>query len=199
VLRNDGDVEGDALSAQLVQAPAHGTLSVLPDGGFRFRPGLDRNGPVSFRYRVVDAAGASSEAQVALSVTPVNDAPVNVMPSFVSTLRSTPVTFSSAGGTQVAVTDVDGGPGPARVTLVAASGHVTLKTRTGLTFAAGDGVSDAGMDFRGTLAAVNAALDGAVFRPKAGFVGIAGLTVTSDDLSGMPTANDVDRTSIAVR
>jgi hypothetical protein len=199
VLRNDADVDGDALTAQVVVAPAHGALELLPDGGLRYVPALDRSGPDSFRYRVVDSAGATSEAQVALTVTAVNDAPVNVLPASLSMLRNTTATFSAATGTRVAVTDVDRGAGQVKVTLAAAYGKLTLKTRAGLTFHAGDGVRDSRMVFRGTLASVNAALDGSTFRPKTGFVGIAGLTVTSDDLSGTATATDVDRLSIAVR
>ncbi len=199
VLHNDADMDGDALIAEVVVAPAHGRLELGPDGGFRYVPALDRSGSDSFRYRVVDPTGATSEALVALAVSAVNDAPVNVLPASLSMLRNTTSTFSSTTGTRVAVTDVDRGAGKVKVTLNAAYGTVTLKTRAGLTFQAGDGFWDSRMVFRGTLAAVNAALDGSTFRPKTGFVGSAGLTVTSDDLSGTATSTDVDRLPITVR
>ena len=41
VLANDTDVDGDALSAVLVTGPAHGTLSLQPDGAFTYTPAAD--------------------------------------------------------------------------------------------------------------------------------------------------------------
>ncbi len=56
-----------------------------------------------------------------------------------------------------------------------------------LTFAAGDGTRDATMTFRGTAAEVNAALDGLVFTPTAGFNGLASITVSTSDLGNSGT------------
>ncbi len=50
------------------------------------------------------------------------------------------------------------------------------------TFSTGDGTRDATMTFQGTLAEINAALDGLVFTPNVGFNGLATVTITTNDL-----------------
>ena len=54
VLGNDTDVDGDALTAVGVDAPAHGTLTLNPDGSFSYKPAANYNGGDSFSYRVND-------------------------------------------------------------------------------------------------------------------------------------------------
>ena len=56
------------------------------------------------------------------------------------------------------------------------------KGASGLTFQDGDGVFDASMTFTGSLADVNAALEGLTYTPNSSFVGVDTLTVTTDDL-----------------
>ena len=76
VLGNDGDIEGDVLTAVLVGDVAHGTLTLNADGSFTYLPDADYNGDDRFTYRVVDGDGDESpEAAVTISVAPVNDAP----------------------------------------------------------------------------------------------------------------------------
>lgn len=52
---------------------------------------------------------------------------------------------------------------------------------SGLTFTSGDGVRDTTMTFTGSLSQINAALDGLVFTPNQGFVGLATITLQTDD------------------
>jgi VCBS repeat-containing protein len=198
IIANDTDADGDALVAALRVAPAHGTAVVRLDGSFVYTPHADWSGTDWFDYRVNDGTGVSQLARVTVQVDPVNDAPVNSLPAALSVPRGTPLTLSAATGTRPAVSDVDAGA-RVQVSIATTNGGTTLSTRSGLTFQTGDGVGDRLMVFRGTPAAVNAALDGATFRPKKGFAGAAGLTLTSDDLSGTATARDVDTLSITVR
>ena len=53
---------------------------------------------------------------------------------------------------------------------------------TGLTFSVGDGTRDTTTTFRGTMAEINAVLDGLNFSPNTGFNGLATFTITTDDL-----------------
>ena len=53
---------------------------------------------------------------------------------------------------------------PVEVTLNVSNGVLTLAGTAGLVFTAGDGTADASMTFTGTVAAINAALDGLVVR-----------------------------------
>lgn len=80
VLANDGDADGDALAAQLAAAPAHGTLALDANGGFRYLPGAAYAGTDSFSYRASDGKAASATATVSISV--VAPAPVARNDSF---------------------------------------------------------------------------------------------------------------------
>ena len=70
------DVDGDTVSYQVTDNPRHGTL-----GGdapsLTYMPEADYNGPDSLTFRVTDGDGTvSTPADVSITVTPVNDAPV---------------------------------------------------------------------------------------------------------------------------
>jgi hypothetical protein len=81
VLDNDGDVDGDTLTASSVLPPAHGTLNLNQDGSFLYTPDADFHGSDSFKYVVITGALKSNLATVSLTVTPVDDAPtVTVTP-----------------------------------------------------------------------------------------------------------------------
>lgn len=64
------------------------------------------------------------------------------------------------------------------VTLSGTHVTVSLARTSGLSFSAGDGTSDAIMTFQGSLADVNAALDGLTLSGAAGYVGPATLAVS---------------------
>jgi|GEM_PF-2809023 len=81
VLRNDIDADGDSLKVAIVTPPARGTLTLNESGAFTYRPLLNSNLPVKFRYKVTDATGLVAEAEAEIEITPVNDAPVAVADS----------------------------------------------------------------------------------------------------------------------
>ena len=76
VLANDSDPNGDAITAELVTSPSHGTLTLAANGGFVYTPNADWHGSDSFTYKAKDAELYSNVATVTITVTPVNDAPV---------------------------------------------------------------------------------------------------------------------------
>ena len=75
LLGNDGDADGDGLTAALVAAPAHARLTLHPDGSFTYTPVANYNGPDSFTYRASDGNLSSGLATVSLTVASVDDAP----------------------------------------------------------------------------------------------------------------------------
>ena len=83
VLANDGDPDGDPLTAALRTPPAHGTASLSADGSFTYVPAANYFGTDSFTYAVADGTGGSAVGTVAIDVTPVNDAPVAADDGFV--------------------------------------------------------------------------------------------------------------------
>ncbi len=76
VLANDSDVDGDALQANLLAGPQHGTLQFNADGSFVYVPTPLFHGVDSFTYEVVDGQNATGPVTVVLTVNHVNHAPV---------------------------------------------------------------------------------------------------------------------------
>lgn len=68
VLANDTDDENDALTAEQLSGPAHGSLSLAPDGSFSYTPLADYAGPDSFSYQARDASAGSAAMTVKISV-----------------------------------------------------------------------------------------------------------------------------------
>jgi VCBS repeat-containing protein len=96
VLANDSDLESTLLSAAVVTAPLHGTLTLNANGSFVYRPTANYSGPDSFTYRVNDGAANSNVATVAISVAAINDAPVAVGETY-STTKGIPLTVAAPG------------------------------------------------------------------------------------------------------
>ncbi len=76
VLANDSDIDGDTLSAVLVDSTAYGTLDLAADGSFVYTPAANYYGPDSFTYKASDGQAESALVTVQLTVNPLNDAPV---------------------------------------------------------------------------------------------------------------------------
>ncbi|WP_157897860.1 Ig-like domain-containing protein [Mycolicibacterium rutilum] len=74
VLTNDTDVDGNPLTAHLVNGPSNGVVTLNPNGTFTYTPAANHNGPDSFTYNVTDGQGGTSNtATVTIAVTAVND------------------------------------------------------------------------------------------------------------------------------
>jgi Ca2+-binding RTX toxin-like protein len=67
------DANGDALTYALVSGPAHGTLSLAPNGTWTYTPAAGFAGADSFTFRASDGALTSEPATVSLTITAVND------------------------------------------------------------------------------------------------------------------------------
>src|SRR5207249_2981384 len=76
VLANDTDVDSPALTAVVVTGPGHGALTLNANGSFTYTPAANFNGSDSFTYKANDGQADSNVATVALTINPVNDAPV---------------------------------------------------------------------------------------------------------------------------
>ena len=113
----------------------------------------------------------------------VNDAPVNTVPGPQATAEDTALIFSSGNGNPILVDDPDIGTNLVEVTLAATNGTITLSQTNGLSFTTGGGTGDTVMTFTGTTGDINAALNGLLFDPTAGFNGAASLQIT-DQRSG---------------
>jgi CSLREA domain-containing protein len=180
--------------------------SVSLGGTLTFTPAPNANGSAAVTLVLKDNGGATGGGQDTsapqtfnVNVTAVNDAPVNSVPIAQTTPRQSPLVFSGPNGFSVA--DVDIGTGSVRLTLSATHGTLTLGGTAGLTFASGDGTDDAALSFNGTLANVNAALNGMTFKPEQGFTGAASIQLTTDDQGNTGSGGakaDTDTVSVTV-
>jgi VCBS repeat-containing protein len=75
VLANDTDPNQNPLTAGNASSPAHGTVTLNPNGSFTYTPAANFNGSDGFTYRANDGTSTSSTASVAVTVNPVNDPP----------------------------------------------------------------------------------------------------------------------------
>jgi parallel beta-helix repeat protein len=75
VLANDSDPDGDPLTVVEVSAPSMGSATINANYTITYAPAPNANGSDSFTYTVSDGRGLTDSATVAVTVTPVNDAP----------------------------------------------------------------------------------------------------------------------------
>ena len=108
-------------------------------------------------------------------------APVNHIPANLTTDEDTALIFNSANNNLISITDSDVGSTTMDITLSSTHGALTLNQTTGLTFVIGTGTAESSMEFRGTLADINAALDGLNYVPTADYNGSDTLTISTLD------------------
>jgi len=144
-------------------------------------PGTSRTIAVTFDDGGNTGIGGplSDTVNVQITVVPANDAPVNAFPGAQSVDEDTNLVFS--GGNAISISDVDVGAGTETVTLSVINGVLTLSGTTGLSFAVGDGAADTTLTFTGSVANINAALNGLIYRGNNNFNGSDTLTITTND------------------
>jgi VCBS repeat-containing protein len=177
VLANDSDIDGDTLSAAVVTGPAHGTLSLNPDGSFLYTPDANFNGADSFVYQVSDGQGGSDSATVLLNVSASNMTPAAADDAF-TTDEDTPLTIPAAGG--VLANDTDGDGDGLFVTGVAAGpahGSVVMNADGSFTYTPDP-------DYNGTDSFSYAVADGR------GGSDTATVTLTINPVNDVPVAQD---------
>ncbi len=154
-----------------------GEITVANQAGLDY----ETNPTISVTVRVTDLGGLTAEGTVTVNLNGVNEAPTVLAPGILLTPDAAPIVFRSADGTGISVRDVDAGAGSIQMEIQVTNGDVTLAGTAGLTFVRGDGVDDAILVFTGTIAAINAALEGMVFKSEPDYVGLATLGLTVDD------------------
>lgn len=76
VLGNDSDPQNNPITAVLVNNATHGLVNLNSNGAFSYTPENNFNGVDSFTYKVSDGLYQSGLVTVAITVNPINDAPV---------------------------------------------------------------------------------------------------------------------------
>jgi len=116
-----------------------------------------------------------------LELDDVNDPAVVLAPETEAVLGNRSVVFASATGNSIVISDPDAvASSLIKVDLRANQGLISLSGLTGLTLEVGDGLGDERIVLTGTLTDINAALEGARFKPL-NKTGDASLSVIVDD------------------
>lgn len=111
-----------------------------------------------------DGALTSAAVTQTITVTAVNDAPVNTVPTTQTIFEDAVRAFNTANGNVISVADTDAGTAGVQETISVLHGTVTLAGTTGLTGINGTGTGT--VTFTGTTANVNAALNGLTYIPS---------------------------------
>jgi hypothetical protein len=131
-----------------------------------------------------------SPQKVAISVNPVNQSPTVTVVSPVSVNENASLVFCAANGNAITLTDPAVAGTSDSLTLKLSEGTLTLGSTSELTFTSGQN-DTASMTLTGTLASLQAALNGLVFTPGKSFCGSASFVITlkdsGDKMSGSAT------------
>ncbi|WP_434091843.1 Ig-like domain-containing protein [Pseudomonas subflava] len=198
VAPGSGTLSATGASGVTVLGSGTGTLSLsgtlsdinafVTGGAVSYTTAVNATGNVALDVTIDDGGNTGSggsqtdHTTVTLTVTTVNDAPVNSVPGTQSVLQDGTLVFSTGNGNALSITDVDVGGGTIRVTLTASNGLLTLGSLSGLSFLVGNGTGDGTMVFEGNLSAINNALAGLSFAPTGGYYGPASVQITTNDL-----------------
>lgn len=169
--------------------------------GNTITPALDFAGTLTVPVIVNDGADNSNTFNLSVTVTAVNDAPVNTVPGAQNTGEDVVLVFNAANSNLISISDVDVGGSDLTVTLSVTTGTLSLSGTAALTFTVGDGAADATMTFTGALTAINAALNSLSFQPPLDTTGNSTLTLTTDDQGNTGAGgglNDIDTVTITI-
>jgi Bacterial cadherin-like domain len=160
-------------------------------GRLVYVPATNANGTgaAAFTFQVQDNGGSAnggadtgqSANTLTFNVTAVNDVPVNIVPAAQTGAIGSTIVFSTATGNVLTISDPDAGAGSVRVKVATDHGTLTLSSTAGLTVS-GNGTGL--IKITGTLADINAALNGLTLQGEAGYTGPATLILTHNDLGG---------------
>jgi Cadherin-like len=189
-------VSGDGLAdGSMVVRGTVAELNAALDG-LVYTPDANFYGAASLSIAVNDlgntgGAALGASASLTINVLAQNDAPSQLVPGAQTTLEDTALVF--AGANRIQIVDLDAGAAVVRVSLQVGAGSLSLSATAGLSFSQGDGVSDSAMQFSGTLAAINAALNGLVYLPDPNVNGSDQLLITTEDLGNVGSGGSLLR------
>ena len=172
-------VSGDGTASVTIAGTAAEINAAL--AGLAYTGNLDFNGPDTLTVATSDGTATDTDT-IAITVNPVNDAPINTVPGAQSVAEDTPLPIAG-----VSVADIDS----SALTTTLSVAHGTLDVT------AGPGVTNNGtasVTIAGTAAEINAALAGLAYTGNLDFNGADTLTVATSD----GTAADIDTIAITV-
>ncbi|MDW8221981.1 MAG: cadherin-like domain-containing protein [Gemmatales bacterium] len=158
------------------------TQQDINDGLIRYDHNGSETTADSFQFNVRDPSNNFAPGgpfTFHITINPVNDAPTITAPTSISVNEDTNFTFS--GANLISISDPDANSGLLEVQLSVSQGTLTLASTSGITFLGGTNNGQATVRFEGTLANINAALNGLVYAPNANYFGPDTLSISVND------------------
>ena len=193
----NGTVKVSLAGGATISAGANGTSTLTLSGtqaqinaalaSLSYQGNLNFNGRDTLTVPTTDAQRATDSDAVAITVSSVNDGPVNTVPGAQTVNEDTAL---SIGG--VSVNDVDGNLSTTQLTVT--NGAVNVSLAGGATISAGANGSST-LTLSGTQAQINAALASLGYQGNLNFNGADTLTVPTTDGNGV---TDSDAVAITV-
>jgi hypothetical protein len=156
--------------------------------GLSYQPATRYSGSDSLAISLTDSGdNLSVSKSVALTINAL--APPSITaPSSVPVMLNGSLVFSSTNGNAIAVVDIAAGGSSDSLTLSVSNGTLTLSSTAGLTFTAGTNGS-AAFTVSGTVANLNAALNGLSYQPTSGYSGSGSLVISIADPGDIESAS----------
>lgn len=211
------DVDGDSLTTVTITSlESDGSLKLngvdvalndviskadIDAGKLSFIPASDGNGAAydNFAFTVNDGVtDSTSSYTMTLDVTAVNDTPINIVPADQTTPEDSTLIFSTTNGNAISISDADASGDTFEVKLAVGKGTLSLSGLTGLSFSQGDGIGDRAMTFTGSIADINAALEGLAYTTDANANGQATLTIVTRDEGGTGPGSKSDTDDVTI-
>ena len=166
--------------------PTDGTVTVAANGDFTYTPDADFVGTDTFTYTIQDADGDADTATVTITVDPVNDAPVNTVPTAQTTAEGTNVVFNAANGNGISINDIDAGSNDVEVSLTSTNGGTFTGLGDTANLTNSPSLNGTSITLTGSQTEINEALSGLTLTPNG--TNDDTITITTNDLGN--TGND---------
>ena len=178
------------------------TISNVNELHVKASPDFETKPSYSIKIRSTDAGSLFFEKTLTVTVNNVNEPPVNTKPGAQSVNEDTNLTFT--GPTLLSIADPDAGANPVKLCLDVAHGTMTLSGVVGLTFVDGTANNTGSIHVTGTVAAINTAIAGLVYKGTANYNSTRGaetLTMVTNDQGNTGSGgaqSDTDTVAITV-
>ncbi len=181
-------VSAQSNNVALTGSPAVNYTSPNSTGTVTFTPVAGVSGTATITVTVSDSGGSSATNETVNVIAP----PVNTLPGGQSVLESSAAVLSTANGNAVSIADAAVGSGMVQIALSVSHGTLTLSETSELTFSSGAN-GQSSFTLTGTVSNIDAALNGLIYAPTAGYSGTDTLQLVSNDLghtaSGSPQSS----------
>ncbi len=160
-----------------------GAVTISPQGTLTYKLAKDAFGKADVTVVLEDdgdGTNTSASQTFVITVNPVNDAPINNIPTDPQIVNEdTSLVFS--GDNAITISDIDAGTNPLQVKLTSANGTLRVTPNAALNI---QGNNTGSVTLTGTLTNINTALNNLAFKPTNNFNGDTSIIINTNDQNG---------------